>query len=181
MQEIEERLKNWREKRNIILFPITLKDDILQEAEEVKQALRKQDFNNYVEELADIEIFCLNAIGLLGMRYQKRAYKIEPSLAQIESYIDKIRIELPVQTYTILCTIATICNELITKEKYDFMKVLDEKIKVVESRKQDREQKKYWKRYGAANEKWKKSKLQEDINSCYVADYSKCKIKQWSM
>lgn len=175
MKNIEKRLKAWRESRNITTFPLTIKDDLLGELEEVRQALRKLDWDNYVEELADIEIFALNGIGLLNMSYQKRAFTVEPSLNQIESYINSIRIEHPLQTYMTLCTLVTLCNELIMQKRYDFKKVVNEKIKVVESRLQCPIQKKHWETHGVSG-KWEKSKRQEDKDLVYIGNYGKCKL-----
>lgn len=175
MKQIEQLLKEWRESRNIKTFPLTIKDDLLGELEEVRQAVIKLDWDNYVEELADIEIFALNGIGLLNMPYQKRAFTVEPSLNQIESYINIIRIEHPLQTYMTLCTLVTLCNELIMQKRYDFKKVVNEKIKVVESRLQCPIQKKYWETHGVSG-KWEKSKRQEDKDLVYIANFGKCRI-----
>lgn len=59
MQQIEKQLKEWRDSRNIKIFPLTIKQDLLGEVKEVRQAQQKLDWNNYVEELADIAILLL--------------------------------------------------------------------------------------------------------------------------
>ncbi len=48
MLEIEKQLSEWRNSRNIKTFPLTIKEDLLMELEEVKEAVRNLDFNNYV-------------------------------------------------------------------------------------------------------------------------------------
>ena len=73
MLEIEKQLSEWRNSRNIKTFPLTIKEDLLMELEEVKEALRNLDFNNYVEELADIAIFAFNGLGLF-----ENEFSIEP-------------------------------------------------------------------------------------------------------
>ena len=174
MLEIEKQLSEWRNSRNIKTFPITIKDDLLKELEEVKEALRNLDFNNYVEKLVDIAIFALNGIGLLNMSYSSKRTCVLTSLPMIESYINRLRLEFPMQTYTILCHIITMCEELVAANKYDFKKVVLEKIKVISSRLQDPVQKKLWAKNGATS-KWEKMKDQPK-NTLYVGNYGKCKI-----
>ena len=174
MLEIEKQLSEWRNSRNIKTFPLTIKDDLLKELEEVKEALRNLDFNNYVEELADIAIFALNGIGLLNMSYSSKRTCVLTSLPMIESYINRLRLEFPTQTYTILCHIVTMCEELVAANKYDFKKVVLEKIKVISSRLQDPVQKKLWAKNGATS-KWEKMKDQPK-DSLYVGNYGKCKV-----
>ena len=174
MLEIEKQLSEWRNSKNIKTFPITIKEDLLGELEEVKEALRNLDFNNYVEELADIAIFALNGIGLLNMSYSSKRTCVLTSLPMIESYINRLRLEFPMQTYTILCHIVTMCEELVAANKYDFKKVVLEKIKVISSRLQDPVQKKLWAKNGATS-KWEKMKDQPK-DSLYVGNYGKCKV-----
>ena len=174
MLEIEKQLSEWRNSRNIKTFPITIKDDLLKELEEVKEALRNLDFNNYVEELADIAIFAFNGLGLLNMSYSSKRTCVLTSLPMLESYINGLRLEFPMQTYTILCHIITICEELVTAKKYDFKKVVLEKILVLQSRLQCPIQKKYWKLHGISG-KWEKMKDQPK-DTLYVGNYGKCKV-----
>ena len=174
MLEIQKQLSEWKKERNIKTFPITIKDDLLKELEEVKEALRNLDFNNYVEELADIAIFALNGIGLLNMSYSSKRTCVLTSLPMIESYINRLRLEFPMQTYTILCHIVTMCEELVAANKYDFKKVVLEKIKVISSRLQDPVQKKLWAKNGATS-KWEKMKDQPK-DTLYVGNYGKCKV-----
>ena len=145
MKTIEQQLKNWRESRNIKTFPLTIKQDLLGEVLEVRQAQQKLDWDNYVEELADVAIFALNGLGLLNVPYKSKKSFIEATLNQIESYIDNIKIDNVFQTYEILCKIISLCDELVTAKKYDFKKVLLEKIKVISSRLQCPIQKEQWK------------------------------------
>ena len=174
MLEIQNQLSEWRKERNIKIFPLTIKDDLLKELEEVREAQQKLDFNNYVEELADIAIFALNGLGLLSLQYKRKAFNVEANLNQLESYINNIKIELSVQTYSILCTIIVICEELVTAKKYDFKKVVLEKILVLQSRLQCPIQKKYWKLHGISG-KWEKMKDQPK-DTLYVGNYGKCKV-----
>ena len=174
MLEIQKQLSEWRKERNIKTFPITIKDDLLKELEEVREAQQKLDFNNYVEELADIAIFALNGLGLLSLQYKRKAFNVEANLNQLESYINNIKIELSIQTYSILCTIIVICEELVKAKGYDFKKVVLEKIKVISSRLQDPVQKKLWAKNGATS-KWKKMKDQPK-DTLYVGNYEKCKV-----
>lgn len=177
MQQIEKQLKEWRDSRNIKIFPITIKEDLLKELQEVREAKENLDWNNYVEELADIAIFCFNGIGLLGIKYVSKKSCVLSSVAQIESYINNLRLglEFPIQIHTILSTLITSCEELVTAKKYDFKKVVLEKILVLQSRKQCPIQNKYWQVHGASG-KWKKSLLPEHIKTWHKANYGKCKI-----
>jgi hypothetical protein len=175
MIEIQKQLSQWRKERNITTFPLTIKDDLLSELQEVKQAQQELDWSNYVEELADIAIFAFNGLGLLfALQYKRKAFNVEANLNQLESYINNIKIELSIQTYTILCHIITICDELVTAKRYDFKKVVLEKIKVISSRKQNPVQKKIWAKNGASS-KWEKMKDQPK-ETLYVGNYGKCKI-----
>ena len=175
MQQIEQQLKNWRESRNITTFPLTIKDDLLDELREVREAQQKLDWNNYVEELADVAIFAFNGLGLLNTRYKPTRMSIVPTLNNLESYINNIRLEMPVQTVNILNIIITMCDELVTAKRYDFEKVVSEKILVLQSRRQCPIQKEHWKLHGASG-KWEKSKRAEDKNLVYVANFGKCKF-----
>ena len=174
MLEIQKQLSEWRKERNIKIFPLTIKDDLLKELEEVREAQQKLDFNNYVEELADIAIFALNGLGLLSLQYKRKAFNVEANLNQLESYINNIKIELSVQTYSILCTIIVICEELVTAKKYDFKKVVLEKILVLQSRLQCPIQNKYWKLHGVSG-RWEKDPHQNK-DTLYVGNYGKCKV-----
>ena len=174
MQQIEKQLKEWRLSRNIKTFPLTIKEDLLGELEEVKEAVRNLDFNNYVEELADVAIFAFNGLGLLSLQYKRKAFNVKANLNQLESYINNIKIELSIQTYSILCTIIAICDELVTAKRYDFKKVVLEKIKVISSRSQCPIQKKYWEVHGVSGS-WKKDPHQQK-DTLYVGNYGKCKI-----
>ena len=176
MLEIQKQLSEWRNSRNIKTFPITIKDDLLKELEEVKEALRNLDFNNYVEKLVDIAIFALNGIGLLSLQYKRKAFNVEANLNQLESHINNIKIELSIQTYSILCTIIVICEELVKAKRYDFKKVVLEKIKVINSRHQCPIQKKHWKLHGISG-KWEKHPHQNK-DTLYKINFSYCKIKQ---
>lgn len=175
MRNIEEQLRNWRESRNIKDFPLTIKEDLLSEVEEVKQALNNRDWDNYVEELADVAIFAFNGIGLLNIVYNKKSFSVESTLEHLESCINNINTTILYQTYTLLCTIVAICEELVTEKRYDFKKVVLEKIKLLNSRKQSIEQKENWNKYGA-NGKWEKSELKEDKDRWYKPNYSRCKL-----
>lgn len=176
MQQIEKQLKEWRDSRNIKIFPLTIKEDLLKELEEVKQAKENLDLNNYVEELADIAIFCFNGIGLLGIKYVSKKSCVLSSVAQIESYINNLRLglEFPIQIHTILSTLITSCEELVTAKQYDFKKVVLEKIKVLNSRQQCLNQKKHWELHGAFG-KWEKMKDQPK-DTLYIGNYGKYKV-----
>ena len=67
---------------------------------------------------------------------------------------------MPVQMINILNIIITMCEELVTAKKYDFKKVINEKIKVISSRFQCPIQKEQWKLHGASG-KWEKAKEQK--------------------
>lgn len=174
MKQIEMKLKNWRDSRNIKTFPLTIKDDLLDELREVIEAQQKLDWNNYVEELADVAIFAFNGLGLLNTRYKPTRMSVVPTLNNLESYINNIKIEMPVQMINILNIIITMCDELVTAKRYDFKKVLNEKILTINSRLQDPKQKKDWIKNGA-NSKWQKMKDQPK-ETLYVSNYGKCKL-----
>lgn len=174
MLEIENSLNIWRNSRNIKIFPITIKEDLLSELKEVREAQQKLDWNNYVEELADIAIFAFNGLGTIGIVYKSSRMSIIPNLKSLESYIDNIKIEMPIQTLSILNLIITICEELVTAKQYDFKKVVLEKIKVLNSRQQCPNQKKHWELHGASG-KWEKMKDQAK-DTLYVGNYGKCKV-----
>lgn len=174
MKIIEKQLSEWRNSRNIKTFPLTIKEDLLSELKEVLQAKQNLDWNNYVEELADISIFAFNGIGLLNISYKKRGFSVESTLNQLDSYINSIATNNGIQVYTILCTIISMCEELVLKERYDFRKVVLEKIKVISSRQQNKDQKKHWELHGASG-KWEKMKDQPK-DTLYVGNYGKCKI-----
>lgn len=141
MKQIEIQLKNWRESRNITTFPLTIKNDMLKEVEEVRLAIRNNDIENYVEELADVAIFALNGLGLLNVSHKPTRMSVVPTLNNLESYINNIRVEMPVQTVNILNIIITMCNELVTAKRYDFKKVVLEKINLLNSRRQSMKEK----------------------------------------
>ena len=175
MKQIEIQLKNWRESRNIKTFPITKKDDMLKEVEEVRLAIKNNDIENEVEELADVAIFAFNGLGLLSISHKPTRMIVVPTLNNLESYIKNISLKMPVQMINILNIIITMCDELVTAKKYDFKKVVLEKIKVISSRLQCPIQKEHWKLHGASG-KWEKSKRAEDKNLVYVANFGKCRI-----
>ena len=174
MKEIEQLLKEWRDSRNIKTFPITIKDDILKEVEEVRLAIKNNDIENYVEELADVAIFAFNGLGLLSISHKPTRMSIVPTLNNLESYINNIKIEMPVQMINILNIIITMCDELVTAKKYDFKKVLNEKILTINSRLQDPKQKKDWIKNGVSG-KWEKMKNQPK-ETLYIPNYGKCKL-----
>lgn len=174
MKQIQIQLKEWRNSRNIKTFPLTIKQDLLGEVLEVRQTQQKLDWDNYVEELADVAIFAFNGLGLLNVNYKPTRMSIVPTLNNLESYINNIKIEMPVQIINILNIIITMCDELVAAKRYDFRKVLNEKILTINSRFQCPQQKKDWIKNGA-NSKWQKMRNQPK-ETLYVADYSKCKI-----
>ena len=174
MQQIENSLNIWRNSRNIKMFPTTIKEDLLGEFEEVKEALRSLDFNNYVEELADVAIFAFNGLWLLNMSYKPMRMCVVPTLNSLESYINNISVEMPIQMLNMLNIIITICEELVTAKRYDFKKVLNEKILTINSRLQDPKQKKDWIKNGASG-KWQKYEHQ-DKTTLYIPNYGKCKL-----
>ena len=174
MKQIEIQLKNWRDSRNIKTFPLTIKDDLLDELREVREAQQKLDWNNYVEELADIAIFAFNGLGLLSISHKPTRMSIVPTLNNLESYINNIKIEMPVQMINILNIIITMCDELVTAKKYDFKKVVLEKILLLNSRRQSIDQEKYWKAHGV-NGKWEKDPFQ-DKDTLYKMNFSRCKL-----
>lgn len=174
MKQIEQLLKEWRKSRNISTFSLTIKDDLIDELREVREAQQKLDWNNYVEELADITIFALNGLGLLNISHKPTRMSVIPALKNLESYINNIKIEMPIQMINVLNIIITMCDELVTAKKYDFKKVLNEKIKVVESRLQDPQQKQDWIKNGVSG-KWQKMRNQPK-ETLYIANYGKCKL-----
>lgn len=174
MKQIENSLNIWRNSRNIKTFPLTIKEDLLKELQEVREAKENLDWNNYVEELADIAIFAFNGLGIIGIVYKSSRMSVIPNLKSLESYIDNIKIEMPIQTLSILNLIITICEELVTAKQYDFKKVVLEKIKVLNSRQQCPNQKKHWELHGASG-KWEKMKDQPK-DTLYVGNYGKYKI-----
>ena len=68
----------------------------------------------------------------------------------------------------------TMCDELVTAKRYDFKKVLNEKILTINSRLQDPKQKKDWIKNGASG-KWQKDEHQ-DKTTLYIPNYGKCKL-----
>ena len=174
MKEIEQLLKEWRDSRNIKTFPLTIKDDLLDELREVREAQQKLDWNNYVEELADVAIFAFNGLGLLSISHKPTRMSVVPTLNNLESYINNISLKMPVQMVNILNIIITMCEELVAAKKYDFKKVVSEKILVLQSRRQSMKQKENWNKYGA-NGKWQKMTNQPK-ETLYIANYGKCKL-----
>lgn len=174
MKQIEQLLKEWRTSRNISTFSLTIKDDLLGELEEVRQAQRKLDWDNYAEELADIAIFALNGLGTLNISHKPTRMSVVPTLNNLESYINNIKLEMPVQMVNVLNIIITMCDELVTAKRYDFKKVVNEKIKLLNSRRQSIKQKENWKKYGATG-KWEKDSYQ-DRDTLYKMNLSCCKL-----
>lgn len=174
MKQIENSLNIWRNSRNIKTFPITIKEDLLGELEEVKEAVRSLDWNNYCEEIVDIAIFAFNGLGLLNIRYKPMRMCVVPTLNNLEAYINNISVKMPIQTVNMLNVIITICDELVTAKQYDFKKVVLEKIKVINSRQQCPNQKKYWELHGASG-KWEKDPHQNK-DTLYVGNYGKYKV-----
>ena len=174
MKQIEIQLKNWRDSRNIKTFPTTIKEDMLKEVEEVRSAIKNNDIENQVEELADVAIFAFNGLGLLNINHKPTRMSIVPTLNNLESYINNIKIERIVQTVNILNIIITMCEELVTAKRYDFKKVLNEKILTINSRLQDPQQKQNWLKNGA-NSKWQKMRNQPK-ETLYIANFGKCRI-----
>lgn len=174
MKQIEIQLKNWRDSRNIKTFPTTIKDDMLKEVEEVRLAIKNNDIENEVEELADVAIFAFNGLGLLSISHKPTRMIVVPTLNNLESYIKNISLKMPVQMINILNIIITMCDELVTAKKYDFKKVVLEKIKVINSRRQSPQQKKEWSKNGISG-KWQKMKDQPK-DTLYVGNYGKCKV-----
>ena len=174
MKQIEIQLKNWRDSRNIKTFPTTIKEDMLKEVEEVRLAIKNNDIENQVEELADIAIFAFNGLGLLNMSYKPMRMSVVPSLNSLEAYINNISVEMPIQMLNMLNIIITICEELVTAKQYDFKKVVLEKILVLQSRRQSPQQKKHWELHGASG-RWEKMKDQPK-DTLYVGNYGKCKV-----
>lgn len=174
MKQIQQLLKEWRESRNIKTFPLAIKDDLLDELREVREAQQKLDWNNYVEELADVAIFAFNGLGLLHVSHKLTRMSVVPTLNNLESYINNIKIEMPIQMINILNIIITMCDELVTAKKYDFKKVINEKIKLLNSRLQDPQQKQDWIKNGT-NLKWQKMRNQPK-ETLYIANYGKCKF-----
>ena len=174
MKQIENSLNIWRNSRNIKTFPLTIKDDLLKELDEVKEALRNLDFNNYCEELANIAIFALNGLGLLNVSHKPMRMSVIPTLNNLEAYINNINIKMPIQTINMLNIIITMCDELVTAKGYDFKKVVIEKIKVISSRLQNPVQKKLWAKNGATS-KWEKMEDQPK-DTLYIGNYGKCKV-----
>ena len=81
---------------------------------------------------------------------------------------------MPIQTINMLNLIITMCDELVTAKRYDFKKVVLEKIKVISSRFQCPQQKKEWSKNGASG-KWEKHPHQNK-DTLYVGNYGKCKV-----
>ncbi len=175
MKQIEIQLKNWRDLRNIKTFPTTIKEDMLKEVEEVRLAIKNNDIENQVEELADVAIFAFNGLGLLNANHKPTRMSVVPTLNNLESCINNIKIEMPVQMINILNIIITMCDELVTAKRYDFEKVLNQKILTINSRLQDPKQKKDWIKNGASG-KWEKMKNQPK-ETLYIANYGKCKLQ----
>ena len=174
MKQIEIQLKNWRDSRNIKTFPTTIKEDMLKEVEEVRLAIKNNDIENEVEELADVAIFAFNGLGLLSISHKPTRMIVVPTLNNLESYIKNISLKMPVQMINILNIIITMCDELVTAKKYDFKKVVLEKILVLQSRRQSIDQEKYWKAHGVSG-KWEKDPHQNK-DTLYVANFGKCRI-----
>lgn len=175
MQQIEKQLKEWRDSRNIKIFPETIKEDLLKELQEVREAVRNLDFNNYCEEVVDISIFCLNSLGLLNYSYIKQTTSLcEIKLSHIESIINQIDITKPIQMKILFCIIIGMCESLVIKKGFNFKKLINEKILVLQSRRQSMNQKKYWKDHGISG-KWEKDPFQ-DKDTLYKINFDKCKF-----
>ena len=175
MIEIQKQLSEWRNSRNIKTFPLTIKDDLLKELDEVKEALRNLDFNNYSMEVVDISIFCLNSLGLLNYSYIKQTTSIcEIKLSHIESIINQIDITKPIQMKILFCIIIGMCESLVIKKGFNFKKLINEKILVLQSRRQSPQQKKEWSKNGASK-KWLKDENQNK-DTLYKINFDKCKF-----
>lgn len=172
MKEIEKKLKQFRDERNITLFPLSIKEDMLDEVREAREGLQRQDLNNYVEELADVAIFALNGLGLVNQPFNRLTMNLkEMKINKLEETINQINISLPIQTRQMLCIIITMCEALVSQKSYNFIGVLDEKVKLISSRRQCPKQKEEWKTAKIKN-KWQKDPKQ-DKNSLYKPNYGK--------
>lgn len=171
MKTAEEDLRVWRQERNITKVSKTIKNDMLEEYHEAEDELQKGNMGAFVEERVDNVILALNYLGLNNLEFKNirvTQYNENPLLNEI----NKIDLNKPVVTFIAMCTIIQICKQMILEAGYDFEKVLNEKIKVLNSRRQNVIQAIDWAENGASG-KWKKQKDQKDV---YVGDFEGCKI-----
>lgn len=173
MKRIEQLLKQWRDDRNIITLSNTLKDDLLSEVEEAKKEEEMRNLILYIEEVCDVAIIALNAIGLMNMAYnQQNTRQTEYKLNDLINTIESINLDINHQAYLLLCTVVTICETLVEAKRFNFSKSIEEKIKLINSRKQCPKQKEKWNKFGAVG-KWLKFEKQDQA-TLYVPNFKSC-------
>ena len=174
MREIIKTLEAWREARNMQDNEFFVEEQVASMTDECKEVLLADTDEHKAEELCDIAIFAINGLGLLKMEYKPKITKWSglPSIMRALSNILEENSERMAGVE--LNYIIKFCENTVTDLGYDFKKMMLEKIKVINSREQDKDQAKEWAINGASG-KWKKFEGQ-DKNTLYYANFESCKL-----
>jgi hypothetical protein len=175
MKTIQQVLKQWRTDRNITEFNMYVVDDINCEIDEAQAETAKAQLLNYIEEIADVAITAINAIGLMGKEYaSQQSIKSYYNLDDLRAITSQIRIDIQIQAYLLLCSVISVSMQLIRQSGFNAECVIMQKVKVINSRLQEPKQKEEWLKNGAVG-KWQKDPKQ-DRDTLYVPDFKGCRI-----
>jgi len=170
----EIALANWRRDRSITEPQSTYKSMMLEEDEELNDAISTKDEHEIIDSYADQLVVTTNQIAL---ECTNGTY---PELLEFNSLYDALKTyQFGLNNSAVLPWIDTYLRNQIEERGYIVDLVMKQVVKEISSRKQDPEQAALWASQGGNinGDKWQKNKNQ-DPDTLYKADYSKCKSRK---
>ena len=167
LETLKEVLSKWRERRNIISSDPEIEYNLLSEAAEAIEELEVGEIEKFVVEVADIAILSMNWLALEGHDFNLETVEVT-NIYDLKRHINLTKIKKDSVSYTF-----NYCVCLIEKYNYNALKLIREKINVINSRVQDPAQKIAWEN-GEPRAKWLKWEDQPEMTK-YSPNYESCK------
>lgn len=179
--EIQERLKVWREERN--LTQDSQRDNLVNNIkEELSEYAAAQNEYEGIDAICDVAVLVFNSYELKYPILYNVSRCVSIDMSQTPKYSDVINEyiaglgDTEVYAYLILF----VCRLYIEQGGFDFYKCMMECIKHIESRQQDPNQKQEWDKLKDQGltlvGKWQKDKNQ-DKSTIYESDYESCRVE----
>ena len=181
--EIQERLKVWRQDRN--LTQENQRQELINNIkEELEEYANAQNAIDRIDAICDVAVLVFNSYTLKYDIFTGLDKRVEITTSEVPLYVDILKEYIEGFENTEVCAYLTMfVSKLYIKyqgDNFDFYKCMMECIKHIESRQQDPKQKQEWDKLREQGlpltDKWLKDKNQDE-STIYQPDYASCKVE----
>lgn len=179
-EDIKERLRIWREARNITQE--SQREVLIGNLhEELSEFARAKDDLEKIDAICDTAVLVFNSYDLTYELFKRQRYFIDSlfGLSVTREILNLYQYDSDMDNKFSLNDIVYSCFRFSNEYSFDFYQCMLECIKHIDSREQDTLQKEEWNKLRKQGlpivEKWKKNK-EQDKSTIYEPNYNSCRV-----